>query len=435
MNVDLRDLIALKRDGGRLSEADLTRFVAVAGGGGASEAQLAAMLMAIFCRGLDRAERTAYALAMMRSGEELRWDSLPGPTVDKHSTGGVGDKVSLVWAPMMAALGCFVPMISGRGLGHTGGTLDKLESIPGFRTDLDAAEMERVLRVAGCVITGQTERLVPADRVLYDLRSRTATVPTLDHIAPSIMSKKLAEGAGVLVLDVKVGRAAFMPDLDRARELARVMVDIGEGAGRRTVACLTGMDRPLGLAAGNAVEVVESLEVLRGGAGDLRALCIALAAEALVLAGRAADLQGAERLASRTLDDGSALSHFERMVEAQGGDLRQFERSFGPRGTGDLPPVPIRAGSRGFVADIDAMALGLAVLAAGGGRGPGGEAPDPRAGSWIEAPPGHRVDPGDVLVWLHGPVSGETIDTVRRAFRISEEPPSLGAPILERISV
>ncbi len=207
---DLRELIAIKRDGGTLSPDQIGRFVQAAAEGSAPEVHLASMLMAIFCRGLSTEERTGYALAMMRSGDVLDWTHLDRPTADKHSTGGVGDKVSLIWAPLMAAVGFAVPMISGRGLGHTGGTLDKLESIPGFRTDLDTPAMDAALRATGCVLVGQTARLVPADRTLYALRSRTATVPTVDHIAPSIMSKKLAEGAESLVLDVKVGSGAFM---------------------------------------------------------------------------------------------------------------------------------------------------------------------------------------------------------------------------------
>lgn len=438
LDLDLRDLIAIKRDGGALDAAALDRFVQVAATGRASEPQLAAMLMAIFCRGLSTEERTRYALAMMRSGEVLSWPTLPGPTVDKHSTGGVGDKVSLVWAPMMAALGCYVPMISGRGLGHTGGTLDKLEAIPGFRTDLGAAAMERVLLDAGCVITGQTARLVPADRVLYDLRSRTATVPTLDHIAPSIMSKKLAEGAGVLVLDVKVGRAAFMQERADAEALARVMVDIGEGAGRRTVALLTDMDHPLGQAAGNAIEVVESLHTLRGGGSPaFVALCVELAAEALVLAGRARDLLEGRTLAARTLRDGSALRHWERMVAAQGGDLAAFAARYGDDGLKGLHVVEVLAENDGVVCDIDAMAVGLAVLAVGGGRGPSGEPPSHEAGVWIDAERGTSVRRGAVLarIFAAAPPSSAAVAHLRGAFVLGAVAPPVVPTALQRIGV
>ncbi len=391
---DIRPLIALKRDGGTLTAAQIEAFVRAAGRGTAPDVQLASMLMAIFTRGLDTRERTDYALAMMRSGDVLAWDHLDRPTVDKHSTGGVGDKVSLIWAPLMAAVGFAVPMISGRGLGHTGGTLDKLEAIPGFRTDLTAVEMDRVVQDVGCVITGQTADLVPADRTLYALRSQTATVPTLDHIAPSIMSKKLAEAAATLVLDVKVGSGAFMKDIDSARELGRVMIAIGEGAGRRIAALLTEMGRPLGRKVGNALEVQESLEVLRGGGpDDLRSLVIELAATALKAAGHApVDLAGA-------LDSGAAMRSFEAMVGAQGGDPSSL-RDGGLRGEAGLQEDVVGAPLDGEVWGIDALEVGLACAALGGARGGDGAAPDPGVGVVLEVDVGAVVRRGDPCVRL-----------------------------------
>jgi pyrimidine-nucleoside phosphorylase len=393
---DLRDLIAAKRDGQELSPAQIQAFVDAAATGSVPEVQLASMLMAVFLVGMTDAERTEYALAMMRSGEILSWDHLDRPTVDKHSTGGVGDKVSLVWAPLMAASGYAVPMISGRGLGHTGGTLDKLETLPGFRTDLDSAEMDTVLRKVGCVITGQTADMVPADRTLYGLRSRTATVPSIDHIAPSIMSKKLAEGAATLVLDVKVGSGAFMKTRDDARKLAEVMIAIGRGAGRNTCALLTTMDAPLGRAVGNAVEVAESIEVLRGaGPMDLRELVVDLATAAIEAAGD--PNRGGRSVRDKlygALDDGSALDRFAAMVAAQGGDVAAVDDPSRLLGADGLSEALLLAPCDGVVAGIDALAVGLAVADLGGCRGSDGSAPDPGVGAWLQAHLGEKITRG-----------------------------------------
>jgi len=352
------------------------------------------MLMAILLQGMTDSERTHYALAMMRSGEVLAWDHLDRPTADKHSTGGVGDKVSLIWAPLMAAVGYAVPMISGRGLGHTGGTLDKLESIPGFRTDLSSEGMDRVVREVGCVITGQTADLVPADRHLYDLRSRTATVPSIDHIAPSILSKKLAEGADTLVLDVKVGSGAFMKTRQEARRLAEVMVAIGRGAGRNVAALLSSMDSPLGRAAGNAVEVVESVDVLRGqGPRDLRDLTLDLAEAAIDASMDRPDPVTRERLEA-ALDSGAAMEAFRRMVEAQGGEPSALDEPGQLLGARGLREELLLAPRSGVVAGVDALAVGLGVAALGGGRGSDGSAPDPGVGAWIEHTIGDPVEAG-----------------------------------------
>jgi pyrimidine-nucleoside phosphorylase len=392
---DLRDIISSKRDGAELSSDQIDAFVKAAAAGSAPEAQLASMLMVIFCRGLNDRERTDYALAMMNSGDVLNWDHLDRPTMDKHSTGGVGDKISLIWAPLVMACGMAVPMISGRGLGHTGGTLDKLDTIPGFRTDLSAEEMDSVVQSVHGVITGQTVSLVPADRTLYDLRSRTATVPTLDHIAPSILSKKLAEGAGTLVLDVKVGTGAFMKNIDDARALAATMLAIGRGAGRNMAAILSSMSTPLGRAVGNAIEVEESVAVLKGEKGDLRDLTLALATEAIAAAGLRIDGDGL----AGALDSGAAMVAFERMVEAQGGDVASLHDPSRLLGS-DVEELVLLSPRSGTIADLDALGVGLAAAELGGGRGGDGEAPHPGVGAWIEAQPGDSVQAGDPLVRL-----------------------------------
>jgi pyrimidine-nucleoside phosphorylase len=396
--IDLRPLIAKKRDGHRLDPAEIDMFVAAASAPSPDEPQLSAMLMAVFLRGLDEAERTAYALSMMRSGEVLDWSDLGVPTVDKHSTGGVGDKVSLPWAPLMAAAGFAVPMISGRGLGHTGGTLDKLEAIPGYRTDLGSSEMRRALREAGCTITGQTQGLVPADRTLYALRSRTATVPTLDHIAPSILSKKLAEGAETLVLDVKVGLGAFMQTEREARRLLDVMLAIARGAGRNADGVLSPMDTPLGRTVGNALEVEESIECLRGGGpADLRALVLDLAVRAALASGRAAALglpSAAEPLRARfasLLDGGAALERFRAMIEAHAGDGGVVDDTRRLSG-GPTQDVVLEAEQHGEIIAIDALQVGLAVADLGGARGPDGSAPHPGVGVVLHVGVGDTID-------------------------------------------
>jgi pyrimidine-nucleoside phosphorylase len=428
--LDLRDLIALKRDGGELSADQIATFVRAAAEGSAPEVQLASMLMAVFCRGMNDRERTDYALAMMRSGEVLSWEHLERPTMDKHSTGGVGDKISLIWAPLVMACGFAVPMISGRGLGHTGGTLDKLDTIPGFRTDLSAQEMDAVIRRAHGVITGQTAALVPSDRTLYALRSRTATVPTLDHIAPSILSKKLAEGAATLVLDVKVGTGAFMKTLDDARALAATMLAIGRGAGRNMAALISSMSAPLGRAVGNAIEVEESVAVLKGARGELRELTLALATDAIAAAGQRVDSPGLEQ----ALDSGAAMTAFEAMVEAQGGDVASLHDPARLLGAGDVREIVLGAPRSGVIGGLDALGVGLAVAALGGGRGGDGEAPHPGVGAWIEAQPGDAVQAGDPLVRLRHADAGldEAKARYLGAIAWADEPSPPAAIVLER---
>src|SRR5690348_3563334 len=310
------DLIVAKRDGGRLADDDIRWLIAAHARGDVPDEQMSALLMAIYFRGLEPAELRAWTEAMVESGHRLELGSVPWPTVDKHSTGGVGDKVSLILAPLVASCGAAVPQLSGRGLGHTGGTLDKLESIPGWRAALPPEEMISVLRRIGCVICAAGPGLAPADRRLYALRDVTGTVESRYLIASSIMSKKIAEGTASLVLDVKVGTGAFLPDPEEARQLAQLMVELGEAHGVRTTALLTAMDTPLGRAAGNGIEVTESVEVLQGGGpADVRDLTVALAREMLALAGGdLADVDPASKL-----DDGSAYDAWRRMLVAQGG--------------------------------------------------------------------------------------------------------------------
>ena len=330
-------LIEEKRDGRELDPDDLELFLKAYLRDEVPQYQMAAFLMAVLFRGLSPAELEQMVHVMIHSGAVLELDHLPGPKVDKHSTGGVGDKVSLVLAPLAAELGLVVPMMAGRGLGHSGGTLDKLEAIPGFRTDLSLPEFGAILERVGCAMIGQTAEIAPLDKRLYALRDVTGTVPAIPLIAASIMSKKLAEGLDALVLDVKAGSGAFLPDLEDALALARTLVDIGVGHGTPTVALVTAMDRPLGRAIGNALEVREAVECLDGGGpSDLRAVVTALTAEMLVLAGAASDLKEAERRSREVLASGAALERFRSLVEAHGGDPRIIEDP------GRLASAPVR---------------------------------------------------------------------------------------------
>jgi pyrimidine-nucleoside phosphorylase len=360
--------------------------------------------MAIYFRGLDRDETRALTDAMLASGDRLRLDHLAGAgwrgRVDKHSTGGVGDKVSIVLAPLVAALGVAVPMMSGRGLGHTGGTLDKLESIPGFRTDLSLADATRQLEALGCALIGQTAEIAPADRKMYALRDVTGTVEAIPLISASIMSKKLAEGLTGLVLDVKRGSGAFIPQLDRGLELARTMVALGADHGCPTVALLTAMDRPLGRACGNALEVEESVLALRGeGPDDLMAVTYALGAEMLLLAGAATALEEAHAAMRAAIADGRAARRFQEIIEAQGGN---------PAVVDDpalLPQAQHRAvyeaPRAGFVTEVEPRAVGKGVIALGGGRTQVGQPVDAGVGFHITARPGDRVAQGEPLATIH----------------------------------
>jgi thymidine phosphorylase len=361
-----QEIIRRKRDGRALDDAEIAFFVEGLTAGRITEGQVAAFAMAVFFNGMSRAETVALTRAMTGSGTRLRWEDLDGPVVDKHSTGGIGDKVSLILAPIMAACGAYVPMISGRGLGHTGGTLDKLDSIRGYDTAPDVDRLRRAVRDAGCAIIGQTAELAPADRRLYAIRDVTATVESMPLIVASILSKKLAAGLDALVMDVKVGSGAFLPSLAAARELAAGLVEVANGAGLRCSALLTDMNQCLGRTAGNALEVREAIDLLTGRSQEprLRAVTLALAAELLTLAGSG---DGAGERVARALDSGAAAERFARMVRALGGPGALLER---PDDHLPSAPVqrPVHLPAPGVIDAIDARALGLAVIALGGGR-------------------------------------------------------------------
>jgi pyrimidine-nucleoside phosphorylase len=357
---------------------------------------MSALLMAVYFRGLDASELAALTDAMIDSGDRLRFDGYPRPVVDKHSTGGVGDKVSLLLAPMVASCGVAVPMMSGRGLGHTGGTLDKLESIPGFRTNLSLREARAQIDRLGCAMLGQTPEIAPADKRLYALRDVTATVESIPLISASIMSKKLAEGLNGLVLDVKTGSGAFLTDLSKAIELARTMIGLGEARGCPTVALLTAMDRPLGRACGNALEMEEAIEGLRGsGPGDLMEVTYALGAEMLVLVGAARSLEDARARLRESVTSGRALETFARVVEAQGGNPAVIDD---PGGLPQAQAVEVyRADRAGVVSAVEPRRIGRAIVELGGGRTAVEDAVDPTVGFVITVKPGDTVRAGEPI--------------------------------------
>lgn len=423
------ELIAAKRDGGRLAADEIHQLIAAYSADEVPDYQMAAMLMAIYVRGLDVDETREWTHAMLRSGRVLDLSHLGAGRVDKHSTGGVGDKVSLPLAPAAAACGCLVPMVSGRGLGHTGGTIDKLEAIPGFRADLSIAELEAQLALVGCAIVGQTPDIAPADKKMYALRDVTATVASIPLIVASIMSKKLAEGIEGLVLDVKVGRGAFMPTHAAARDLALAMVAIGEGMGKRVVAFLTRMEEPLGRAVGNANEVRESIDVLNGGGpADIRELVCALGGAMVEIAHGVDEAEGRARIAA-SLDDGTALGKWEAMVEAQGGDPHGL-----PAPAGE---TVIAAPIAGYVEAIDALEVGLTGVQLGAGRTKQGEAVDPQVGIQIRARRGDYVDVGAPLAVIEhgagGPPRPEARERLANAFTLASAAPAAAPLILERL--
>jgi pyrimidine-nucleoside phosphorylase len=389
-------LIQHKRDGNAIAPEDWTRLIADYTAGKVPDYQMSALLMAVVFRGLAPEELAALTDAMLGSGDRLRFDGFAVPRVDKHSTGGVGDKVSLLLAPMVASCGVAVPMMSGRGLGHTGGTLDKLESIPGMRTGLTLADARAQVERIGCALLGQTPEIAPADRKLYALRDVTGTVESIPLIAASIMSKKLAEGLNGLVLDVKTGSGAFIPDPARARELAATMIGLGESRGCPTVALLTAMDRPLGRACGHSLEVEESLEGLQGrGPEDLMEVTYALGVEMLLLVGAAADRADARRRLVESVSSGRALETFGRIIEAQGGN----------RAVVDDPALLPQAGAvevyraprSGVVAAVEPRRVGRAILELGGGRVRIEDRIDPSVGFVITVKPGDVVRAGDPI--------------------------------------
>ncbi|MYT68715.1 MULTISPECIES: thymidine phosphorylase [unclassified Streptomyces] len=387
--MDVISVIRTKRDRGRLSDEQIDWVVDAYTRGAVADEQMSALAMAIFLNGMDRAEIARWTAAMIDSGERMDFSVLARPAADKHSTGGVGDKITLPLAPLVAACGAAVPQLSGRGLGHTGGTLDKLESIPGWRADITNDEMMRTLEDVGAVICAPGSGLAPADKKLYALRDVTATVDCIPLIASSIMSKKIAEGTGSLVLDVKVGTGAFMRELDQARELARTMVGLGTDHGLPTVALVTDMNTPLGLTAGNALEVRESVEVLAGGGpADVVELTLALAREMLDAAG----LKDADP--AKALADGSAMDAWRRMIAAQGGDPDAA-----------LPTARethvVTAASSGVLTRLDALSVGLAAWRLGAGRARKEDPVQAAAGVELHAKPGDSVFAGQVLMTLH----------------------------------
>jgi len=415
-----QELIRLKRDGAALTPAQIGEFVHGLTRGTWSEGQVAAMAMAVLLRGMTTAETVALTEAMTHSGSVIDWRGagLHGPVLDKHSTGGVGDKVSLVLAPLVAACGGVVPMISGRGLGHTGGTLDKLEALPGYTVEPPHATLLATLHTAGCAIVGASASLAPADRRLYAVRDTTATVESVPLITASILSKKRAAGLQALVMDVKVGRGAFLPELAQARELAASLVQVARGAGLPTVALVTDMNRVLGRTAGNALEVHEALALLRADAHAtadaevfrLRELTLTLAAELLHLGGLFADTAAARLAAAQALASGAAAERFARMVAALGGPADVLRD---PR----LPVAPVQrpvpAPRPGFVGAVDVRALGLAVVALGGGRSRPGAAVDPRVGLAAVLAPGAAVQAGAPLALVHAASATDAEDAVR----------------------
>ncbi len=421
----ISELIRKKRDGEALGGDEIREFLAGATDGSVPDYQIAAMLMAVYLRGLDDGELTVWADAMLHSGDVLDLSRIDRVKVDKHSTGGVGDKISLPLAPAVAACGLAVPMVSGRGLGHTGGTLDKLEAIPGFSVELSTERFIRTVDEVGASIIGQTERIAPADRVLYALRDVTATVESIPLIASSIMSKKLAEGIDGLVLDCKVGSGAFMKERGRAAELGQALKAIGEAAGKKVTVVLSAMDDPIGRRVGNALEVEEAVAVLQGGGpADTRELVVALGAEMLLCGGVCANArEGAGRIAA-VLDDGSALDVFRRMVEAQGGDPRVADepRAVLPRGR-SLTAVPAPASGR--VTAIAADELGIAALMLGAGRRQKDDRIDPGVGVEIARRRGEEVAAGEPLVYLVHNDRGieDAAERVLKAYSIGEIPP------------
>jgi len=394
------DIIVKKRDGGSLDAAEISFFVEGVTRGTWPDYQATALLMAILLRGMSSEETATLTAAMVGSGVRLDLGAVPGVKVDKHSTGGVGDKTSLVVAPVAAACGVPVPMMSGRGLGHTGGTLDKLESIPGFRVDLSIEDMRAALLAIGCVMIGQTKEIAPADKTLYALRDVTGTVESIPLISASIMSKKIAEGIDALVLDVKTGSGAFMKTEDDSWRLAESLVSIGNASGVRTEAIITRMDAPLGRAVGNANEVIECLDVLKGGGPpDLVEISVELAARMLRLAHVATDRGEAERRVRRAISSGEGLDRFRRIIERQGGDARIVDDY------ARLPASPdchvIKAARRGYIARLDAELIGRASVALGAGRSRVEDAIDPAVGIMVLARPGDIVSEGDGLLELH----------------------------------
>ncbi len=434
------ELIRRKRDGYELSADEISQLVRGIADGTVTDAQVGALAMAIVWRGMTAAERIALTGAMTRSGDILDWSDagLAGPVLDKHSTGGVGDKVSLLLAPILAACGGFVPMISGRGLGHTGGTLDKLESIPGYDVFLEPDRLRSAVARVGCAIVGQTASLAPADRRLYAIRDATGTVESLSLIVGSILSKKHAAGLDALVMDVKFGSGAFVPEVDHARELAEAIVEVAVGNGLPTVALMTDMNQVLGRTAGNAVEVRESIDHLTGAATDERLLevTLALCAELLVLGGVHPDVDRARSAAISVLGSGHAAERFGAMVAELGGPADLVDAP--SRHLPDAEVIrPIEPDAPGVVSRVDVRAVGVAIVALGGGRAREDDAVDHAVGLTEVAALGERVEPGGrPLALVHArdeDSAHRAADAVRSAYGVGDVPAEVPTPVLERL--
>lgn len=429
------DLIRKKRDGAALERADIDYFIQAVTDGTWPDYQASALLMAILLRGMSAEETTALTDAMVRSGVRMSYPDTDGIPVDKHSTGGVGDKTSLILAPLVAACGASVPMMSGRGLGHTGGTLDKLESIPGFRTGLSLDELRVALRAVGCAMVGQTSEIAPADKKLYALRDVTGTVESIPLICASIMSKKIAEGIGGLVLDVKTGAGAFMKTREDSRALATALVNIGRASGVRTEAFITAMDAPLGRMVGNALEVIESIETLKGkGPADLESLSVLLAARMLIAAGVEHEEGAAEQRIREAIRSGAGLEKLRAIVEHQRGDPRVIDDY------GRLPSAPgrrdIAAPRTGYVSALHAERIGRAAVSLGAGREKLDDVVDPGVGIEILAPVGTRVREGETVLRIHhrdGRGLDDAVPLLAGSIAIADTAPQAGPLVLERV--
>ncbi len=429
------DLIRRKRDSGELTREEIEFLIAGYTHGEIPDYQMAAWLMAVLLRGMTKAELAALTEAMLHSGQTLDFSDLPARKVDKHSTGGVGDKTSLVIAPVVAAGGLLVPMISGRGLGHSGGTLDKLESIPGFNVNLSLAEFRRVLRTCGCALIGQTAEIAPADKKIYALRDVTSTVESPNLICASIMSKKLAEGIDALVLDVKTGSGAFMKKEEDAVYVAELMCETGRRMGKRVVALITDMDQPLGRKAGNSLEVEESIEVLRGGGpDDLRELCLELSAWMFYLGGRTASVAEGKKVAAEMIATGRAHDKFREIVRLQGGDAKVVDDTSRLPHARHTVDVPSRAD--GYIAGTQCENFGVACVVLGGGREKKEDSIDPAVGLVFHKKVGERVRRGEPLCTIHYNSDArlpEARQLIEQSYSIASAAPVGARPLVHRV--
>ena len=438
--MNIVELIRKKREGGSLTEEEFRFLLTGYVEGNVPDYQMSAFLMACYFRGMNSEETLTFTKLMLHSGEVIDLSEIPGIKVDKHSTGGVGDKVSLILAPMVAACGVPVPMISGRGLGHTGGTLDKLESIPGFRTDLSIAEYKRVIREIDVVMIGQTKEIAPADKKMYALRDVTATVECIPLIAGSIMSKKLAEGIDALVLDVKTGRGAFMQTNERALELAKTLVNIGNGFGKETIGFITNMNQPLGVAIGNWLEVVESVECLRGTVGnddassDLMEVSYVLSGAMVYLGKKAKSIEEGIEKCRKTIEDGSAYRKLLELILAQGGNIAAIENLVSY-------PIPqfameVKSSEYGFISEIDSFELGMTSISLGAGREKIDDVIDMKAGIVLKKKVGDAVDVGDTLAVFYTDrehVLASARERITKAFKFSSHKPEHEPMILDLV--